>query len=252
MATAKLIVSLHDVTPAHRDRLERAERFLAAWGISQATYLLVPDFHGIAVADGSEHFVDWCRASRPFAVQWFLHGYFHSERVDPPPRARLDLIGRVVARLLSDHEAEFGALRGVQLLERLHAGIRVFEGCLGTRPTGFVAPAWLADDELIPALTTLGFSFTENHRRVFQLQTGWSRAVPVITWATRTVVRRYGSLAVSALQRRIWARQPVVRIALHPHDFDHAVTVASIARTVEAFQRHRELSGYDDDLFEER
>src|SRR5262247_3798278 len=78
-ASKRLLISLHDVTPFHRDRIERAERLLTSLGITPVTYLLVPDFHGTAAAHASADFVDWCRRPRPFAVQWFLHGYFHRD-----------------------------------------------------------------------------------------------------------------------------------------------------------------------------
>jgi predicted deacetylase len=250
MARAKLVVSLHDVTPAHADRLERAERFLASSGISPVTYLLVPDFHGRAAADVSGDFVGWCRASRRFDVQWFLHGYFHSDRVSPPAHRRLDLAARLASRLLTAREGEFVALRGDALRVRLRTGILTFERCLGAPPVGFVAPAWLFNGELLPALAQLHFRFTENHFRVFQLTTGRSRAAPVITWATRTTLRKYGSLAVATTLRRLWAAQPVLRIALHPYDFDHPATVASIARTLDTLRCGRETSEYNDALFE--
>src|SRR5262245_51371450 len=77
-----LLVAVHDVAPVHVDRIERAERLLSRLGVSAATYLFVPDFHGGGAADRDREFVGWCRSARPYAVRWFLHGYFHRE--DPP------------------------------------------------------------------------------------------------------------------------------------------------------------------------
>ena len=74
-----LLVSLHDVTPAHAARLARAEQLLSALGIEEVAYLYVPDFHGRAPAHRDPAFAAWCRAARPFRVQWFLHGYYHQE-----------------------------------------------------------------------------------------------------------------------------------------------------------------------------
>ena len=58
MSARKLLIALHDVTPVHRARLEKAERLLAELGVSHVTYLLVPDFHGCARADASADFIE--------------------------------------------------------------------------------------------------------------------------------------------------------------------------------------------------
>ena len=78
----KLLIALHDVTPAHWVRLERAERFFESQGIDRIAYLLVPDFHGSCPAASSE-FVQWCNGTRPYEIQWLLHGYFHDDRLQP-------------------------------------------------------------------------------------------------------------------------------------------------------------------------
>jgi predicted deacetylase len=246
----RLLVSLHDVSPFHGDRIVRAERLLTALGISTVTYLLVPDFHGAAAAHASGAFVAWCRTSRAFKVHWFLHGYFHRECAVTSDRGRPAAAERLAARLLTAGEGEFLALRGEPLRERLRAGVRSFERCLGAPPAGFVAPAWLFSRDLIPTLAGMQFRFTESQLRVFQLQTGRVRMSPVITWATRTPIRRYGSLAAARLQQLVWRTHPVVRVALHPYDFDDRGIVASIARTIDLLRRTRLISAYDDALFD--
>jgi predicted deacetylase len=246
----RLLVSLHDVSPFHGDRIERAERLLTALGISTVTYLLVPDFHGAAAAHASGAFVAWCRSPRAFNVQWFLHGYFHRAGAITPDRGRQAVAERLAARLLTAGEGEFLGLRGERLRDRLQAGVRSFECCLGAPPVGFVAPAWLFSRDLVPALAEMNFRFTESQLRVFQLQTGRARTSPVITWATRTPIRRYGSFAAARLQRLLWRTHPVVRVALHPYDFDDRRIVASIARTIDLLRRTRVISAYDDALFD--
>jgi predicted deacetylase len=246
---AKLLVALHDVTPAHAERLDRAERLLARLGVRHLAYLLVPNFHGVAAVQESSDFVAWCRSSRDWTVQWFLHGYFHAEDRSSSVGTR-GFSDRLAARFLTAGEGEFLSLRGEALSERIAAGIDVFQHCLGFAPTGFVAPAWLYNDELLPALTKVRFQFTESHFHLFQLQQRRQRTAPVITWATRTRARRHGSLAVAMAQRRWWRTSPVVRVAIHPNDFDHPRTAVSIARTLDILRRHRIESRYDDDLFD--
>ena len=48
MSDLRVLVAMHDVAPFHRQRLERAEALLAAWGVKKVLYLLVPNYHGAA------------------------------------------------------------------------------------------------------------------------------------------------------------------------------------------------------------
>jgi uncharacterized protein len=242
----KLLVALHDVTPAHAGRIARAERLFASLGIPRVTYLLVPDFHASAPAHESRDFVEWCRSPRAFDVRWFLHGYFHSDSIHVTSAAgRLSFAEWFGKAFLTAGEGEFLTLRGHRLRARLEAGVQSFARCLGEQPAGFVAPAWLFNEELMPALARLGVLFTESHFHVFHVQMQQALKSPVITWATRTRIRRHGSLIASALERRLWARRPVVRVALHPADFDDDRIVASIACTLEVLRRDREVTTYD-------
>jgi hypothetical protein len=51
---------------------------------------------------------------------------------------------------------------------------------------------------------------------------------------------------VAAAERRLWTHHPLVRVALHPGDFDHPRIVDSIARTIEALRANRRVIGYTD------
>ncbi len=240
-----LLLSVHDVTPFHLARLVRAEQFLASLGVTRATFLLVPDFHGGWAADKHEGFLAWCRGTHPIAIEWILHGYFHSETIEPAKGARPPGVRAWFdATFMTDREGEFHRLRGAALCSRLQRGMQAFEQCVATRPRGFVAPAWLFNEELAPALEDLGFQFTEDHGSVYDLQAGRRRRCPVITWATRTRLREYGARVVCPVQAQVWSGLPAIRIALHPMDFDHPGTVASIARVLRDACRRREVTSY--------
>jgi predicted deacetylase len=60
------------------------------------------------------------------------------------------------------------------------------------------------------------------------------------------MAHRVGSLAVSATERRMWARRPLVRIALHPADFRHQRLVDSIARSLDALRQDRDVVTYEE------
>jgi predicted deacetylase len=224
----ELLLSLHDVAPVHLERLRRAEEVLERLGVTRITYLLVPDFHGRGRADRDPAFAAWLGAPRPFEVRWALHGYTH--RDDAPADPHPTLAERWKARHMTGGEGEFLRRDAAVLEDRLRRGLEVFRGAIGAGPDGFVAPAWLYTPALPPLLSHLGFAWTEDHRAVHDLRGGRRVAAPVITWATRTPLRKRTSIWGTPLLWRRWRQRPVLRLAVHPHDFDHPDTVDSIAR----------------------
>jgi predicted deacetylase len=236
-----LLIGLHDVTPAHAGRLQRAERLLAAHGVDAAAYLFVPDYHGRAPACADGAFAAWCRAPRPYAIEWFLHGFRHRE---DEAAARGTWRDRLARRFLTDGEGEFLGLRGRALDDRLRAGLDAFARVLPAPPSGFIAPAWLYNDDLLPALARHGLRFTESHFHVFDVRAGRAWRAPVMTWATRSAGHRAGAAAVAAVERRLWRRAPVVRLALHPCDFDHPRIVDSVVRALDVLRRGRRIVSY--------
>jgi predicted deacetylase len=248
----KMLVSVHDVTPWLPERIEKAERLLASVGIGEVTYLVVPNFHGREPIAHHAPFREWCHRPRPFHVEWFLHGYFHHALVGGlattrPPGVR----ERIVARLLTDCEGEFQTLTTVGINDRLAKGRESVEKCVGRPPVGFVAPAWLFNDEPLPALKRSGFRFTENHTHVWDIPAGVLVPCPAISWSSRTVIRRYGSRIVTRCLARRWGSLPAIRIALHPLDFDSRDLVASIGPAFDILGRDHACASYED-LFDNR
>ena len=246
MPALKLLLSLHDVTPAHLQRLRRAESLFGDLGVTHATYLVIPRYHGASAIDEPE-FRTWCRQARPFGVHWCLHGYYHEERITDG-HGRLSLRNWLARRLLTAGEGEFLDLREREAAARIDLGRHLFRACLGSSPRGFVAPAWLFNKALMATLRTQGFAWTEDHGRIYHVPSGMAIDAPVITWATRTFVRRHGSAVLAPVQLRCWRRRPVIRIAVHPLDFDDERIVDGIGRVIAAALRDRVPSTYDDVL----
>ena len=71
---------------------------------------------------------------------------------------------------------------------------------------------------------------------------------PVITWATRTPLRKRTSIAGTPLLLRFWRRRPLLRLAVHPHDFDHPETIASIRTVAAGALRGGDARFYEDVL----
>jgi predicted deacetylase len=242
MPDLKLLFSLHDVTPFHRARIERAEALFARWGITNAAYLFIPNYHGGHLAQTAE-FAAWCRRPRPFNVEWLLHGCYHlkcsTPRAPHEVQSEAELQGQ-------GGEAEFADLDDAAADARLTHGRRIFEDCLGYEPRGFVPPVWSFRSPLLAQLQARQFAWTESRSAIYDLTTGAVRRSPAITWATRTVARKLTSLVGVPLLRLLWSRTPVLRIAVHPFDFDHPATIRSIERTIVRAVRARRQSNYAD------
>ncbi|MDB5103403.1 MAG: hypothetical protein JWP91_1092 [Fibrobacteres bacterium] len=244
----KLVISLHDATPFHLARIRKAETVFRNLGVAKITYLLVPEYHGGYPSAESGEFISWCREARPFAVDWHLHGYHHLEAAGTAAAGggAGDAFKR---KFLTAGEGEFLALDADAQRRKLIEGREVFRRCLRADPAGFVAPAWLFNDSLRPILKELGFLYTEDHRHIYQVSDGTRIESPVVTWATRTVLRKYGSLIVCPALARLWAHEPVLRVAMHPFDFDHASTVANIRSVLRRVMSAREQAFSSDLVF---
>jgi hypothetical protein len=95
-------------------------------------------------------------------------------------------------------------------------------------------------------LPASGIRYTEDHLRVYDLAGDASVPCPVITWSTRTPFRRLASRVVCQALCRRWRQEPVVRIALHPHDFDFPDVEAHIARLLDGLLQSRACADYRD------
>lgn len=239
-APRKLVISLHDATPFHLERMLKAETVFRELAISKVTYLFVPEYHGGYPSAEHHGFTEWCRSERPFQVDWHLHGYHHLETMAMDGHTGPGRGDAFKRRFLTAGEGEFLALDVNSQRQKLGAGRDAFRRCLRSEPLGFVAPAWLFNRSLPPLLRDMGFRFTEDHRRIYRVDKGLSLDSPVITWATRTFLRKYGSLIVCPSLARLWSNVPVLRVAMHPFDFDHASTTANIKSVLRRVMAGRE------------
>ncbi len=251
MSTLRVFFAMHDVTPFHRQRLERAEALFEKWGIEKVLYLLVPNYHGAHRAERDAAFQAWCRRSRQFEVQWFLHGYFHllvpGDKIDQQIESEASprrITGDLPVGSPRSNEAEFSRLSPDANRDRLIRGSEVFRRCLGFDPPGFVAPKWMGSPHLVPALEDLGFQWTEDDRSIRHLSQERRFASPVITWATRSWWRKQSSLWGCPVLFSLWRPAGLLRIAMHPFDFDHPAVIDSIARIVAAALETRTQAFY--------
>lgn len=244
LAQPQALVSLHDVTPAHEARVFTAIEHLRGLGVNALNLLVVPDFHHRAHLDHAAAFCSRLRAVLGPRDEIQLHGFYHL--ADTPPT---DTKGKMAAALLTAGEGEFHALDYAEARRRLAEGLEVLERTLGIRPCGFVAPAWLQNAEVRRAVTDSGLAWCEDQLRIHDLQRNRTILAPTLTWASRSLPRRLGSLLYAQIAGRALplsaalTGEATLRLAVHPNDYRHPELVDSIGRTVRRWLvTHRPVS----------
>lgn len=239
----RLLLSLHDVTPAHHERIARLEGILAAAAERDAAWalLVVPDFHSRAPVAGDRSFVAWLRARAAAGCEVFLHGWSHRDEAEHSGAAAWK------ARRMTAGEGEFLGLSQAEARRRMHDGRALLEDIVGAPLAGFIAPAWLYGPGAVAALAAERFALAEDHWRVWSPATGTTLARgPVVTYASRTPARIRSSLLWSRAATTLLRPLPAVRLAVHPHDVDAPALTAEAARAIGAFALRRRLGRYRD------
>ena len=227
-------VSIHDVSPAWRNEVELALEAAHRHGVRPAL-LVVPDFHGRAPLSASPEYCERLRALQAEGHEIYLHGYYHRARtwtehasVDTAARSGIASRARYLfaQKVVSGGEAEFSDVSHEEALKRLDEGERVLRDA-GLTIRGFVAPAWSMPPWVLKLLGERGYSFTEDHTRVYDPANKRSRASVVLNYASRTPSRLLSSVAWCRLARPARRVLPA-RIAIHPADMRYALLRSEI------------------------
>ena len=228
-------VSIHDVSPAWRNEVDLALEVAHAHGVRPAL-LVVPDFHGRAPMLDDAPFCARLRELQADGHEIYLHGYYHRARAFADRGGRLTESegGKTGSRgiaaqarwlfaqkVVSGGEAEFSDVSHEEALKRLDEGERMLADA-GLAIQGFVAPAWSMPRWVLELLGERGYSFTEDHTRIYDPKGKRSRASVVLNYASRTPSRLLSSVAWCRIARPARRMLPA-RIAIHPADMRYAL-----------------------------
>jgi predicted deacetylase len=221
----RLLVSIHDVTPAFADEVETLWDICASRGVPAALFV-VPNWHGEWRLADDPRFCGWLRKQQAAGAEVFLHGERHDE-AGSPRRVRDELH----AWWRTAREGEFLTLSRDTARNRIARGLRLLRS-VGLDPIGFVAPAWLWRRESAQAVRDVGLRYSEDESSVHLHELGMRVASPVIRWSARTPVRARISVVVAAAARAAM-QESLVRVALHPADLRSAPVRQSLLRTLD-------------------
>lgn len=206
---------LHDVAPSTWADYQPFVEAVDALGDVPMTWLVVPDFHRHDALDANPAFRRVLDARVARGDELALHGYYHDDQEPLPNNPRDWFMRRVYT-----HEGEFYRLSREAALNRLHAGLDMFQRC-DWPVHGFVAPAWLMSDGTRQALCELPLSYTSDPQHLYRLPDFSAIAAPGLVWSARSAWRRGLSKILSEQREQRWREASVIRLGLHPVDMRH-------------------------------
>jgi predicted deacetylase len=227
----RLVVSIHDVTPAFTDEVRLLLGALDAMGARPRVLKVVPAAAGCGKIQDAPELIRLLRDEAHAGSEVVLHGYTHQAAGAFRGRG----LERLRARLFARAAAEFLTLDGPQIAARLEAGRRALKD-VGFEPRGFCAPGWLAPRETLSILRRLGFRYYVGMNTLHDLRSGrrrwmpWAGYMGAETWHERLVyLGGWALMAVAPLS-------PVVKVFLHPQGVpgsgDYKRTLRVLARLV--------------------
>ena len=211
-----LVVSIHDVSTVTRGRVAAMLEDLAGAGVSVTSLLVIPDHHHRGRIDQDPVFARWLRDLVAAGHEAVLHGYHHLR----PTKAGEGMSTRLITRHYTAGEGEFHDLPYEEASELLRRGKEALSSC-GVPFSGFIAPAWLLGSGAERAVREEGFDYTTRIGSVIDTAKGPSFASRSMVYSVRAPWRRGVSLLWNEALFRMLRNSPLLRIGLHPPDWDH-------------------------------
>jgi len=213
---------------------------LRAVGVTVTSLLVIPDHHHRGLISEDESFAAWLRDCVADGHEAVLHGYYHLR----PPQVRERAWQRFVTGCYTAGEGEFYDLSEAEAAKRLADGARALQSC-GVQATGFIAPAWLLGTEAESAVRAAGFAYTTRISTISDFRSLKTTRARSLVWSVRAGWRRSMSLVWNAALARALRDKPLLRVGLHPPDWDHASIRSQILRILAATLARREPITYE-------
>lgn len=242
-----LVISIHDVSPVTRSVTERMLGDLAEAGVQETSLLVIPDHHRRGDIAKDPGFGPWLRDLVAGGHEAVLHGFYHLRRA----KQGEGLATRVITRSYTAGEGEFFDLSKEEAADLLRRGRAALGGC-GISTCGFIAPAWLLGREAEQAVREEGFDYTTRIAEVMDLKERKTFPARSMVYSVRAAWRRGLSLLWNEFLFHLLHDAPLLRVGLHPPDWNHpAIRSHALSRIREA-AREREVTTYSKWLARQR
>jgi len=242
-----LVVSVHDVAPATRTISEKMIAELARHRLRVSSLLVVPNYHHRGASMNDRDFVQWLRDLEAEGHEIVIHGYFHQR----PRRDQETMRTKMITRSYTSDEGEFYDLPYNEALERITCARAEFTEA-GLKPRGFIAPAWLLSKEAERAAADAEMEYTTRLTTVNDLRTQQTFAARSLVYSVRNSWRRTASLAWNGALARLMSEAPLLRLGLHPPDFECPEIWRQITALLDRLGELRTATTYRDWVAERR
>ncbi len=236
-----LVVSIHDVSPVTRATVQQMLGDLAGVGLSATSLLVIPDHHHTGRIDQDTEFSSWLRDQVRGGHEAVLHGFYHLRN----KKQTEGVSTRLITRCYTAGEGEFYDLSFEEAEVLLREGKESLKRC-GVETSGFIAPAWLLGVEAERAVRTVGFDYTTRIARVIDYRRGTEFAARSMVYSVRAKWRRTVSLLWNEWLFQRLHNAPLLRIGLHPPDWQHEYIRSHILRCVQRAVMSRQVMTYRD------
>jgi len=240
-----LVVSIHDVSPLTQDKVKAMLGDLRAAGVRQTSLLVIPDHHQKAPIIKDLAFCEWVRSLVAEGHEVVLHGYYHRR----PSGGGLG--STLVTEYYTAGEGEFFDLNEAEATARLKKAKGEF-AANGLNSLGFIAPAWLLGAEAEQAVRKCGFEYTTRLGTFLDFRGDAVTRSQSLVWSVRSGWRRQVSLLWNRYLFGRLKNHPLMRIGLHPPDWDHAAIRNQVLKLVRVALAGREAITYEGWLGRER
>lgn len=238
-----LVVSIHDVSPLTQDRVDGMLHDLKKVGVTRCSLLVIPNHHQQALLSENSSFVEWLQEQEKKGHEVVLHGFYHRR----PTRQKEHWITRWITQHYTMGEGEFYDLSKEEAQQKLKAGLRqLHQAGFDTAEIGFIAPAWLLSEEAEKALQEEGFLYTTRLQEVIHFLPDGTRKnyfSQSMVYSPRSVPRRAISLLWNELLFHYAKKWPLLRIGLHPPDWNYpAIRQHALSSTTRALKKRNAMT----------
>ena len=169
-----------------------------------------------------------------------MHGYFHQRQRKQGETARQ----KIITRFYTQDEGEFFDIEEDEAFAIITKAQGEFREA-GLNPTGFIAPAWLLSDPAERAARRAGCEYTTRIGGITGFRLNRAYRTQSMAYSARNAWRRCASLAWNALLFRRLRSNPLLRIGIHPPDFQYPAIWRQIRQSISCALEDREPLTYE-------
>ena len=235
-----LVVSIHDVAPVTRPRVEQMLAQLGRAGLPVCSLLVVPDYHRSGRSLRDPAFAEWLHELDARGHEIVIHGFYHQRARRAVESARQ----KFVSRVYTADEGEFYDLAYEEALRLIRDAQDEFASH-GFQANGFIAPAWLLSPAAERAAIDAGCRYTTTLRMVRDFTWDKEFLSQSLVYSVRSGWRCAVSLFWNRMLFGRLMKNPLLRLGLHPPDIEHPAIWRQINALVAKALRDRRPTTYE-------